>query len=910
MSGFPENIDGTDLMKLMIVDDHAGVRDLIRKLLATPGDCLLECATGDEAVARAQDFHPDWVTMDVRMPGRSGIETARAIRRVCPTAQVVMVTSYDQPFLRESAKEVGAAAYVLKDNLAELPTVMKHCSITAMPEAEAAGSERDGAPTSAQHLEHLRQLIESSQDILVEMTREGRILYISANVERVLGFAPEELVGTMVFDRIHPDDLPQVLAQMPLPEGWATCRFRLKDDSWRWLETSGRDFTLSDGTVHAALIVRDVTRNKQTETAFFENQRRHATLLSNLPGVVYRCRNDEDWTMEFISEGCFELTGYGVESFLKHHAVCFGELIVPVDREMVWNGVQAGLAQHRPFELTYRLRTIGGAEKWVWERGQGVYSHQGEVLAIEGFITDITAQRRTEQALRESEEKFSKAFRASPGAMSIADLETGDFLDVNDGFIRMFGHAREEIIGRSALRLGIWVNDEDRHRFLGKLFSHGSVRDLEFVGLAKDGNQLTCLVNAELVEVAGRKCVVSSMYDVTEQRESEKTRASLEAQLRQAQKLEAVGTLAGGIAHDFNNILAAVIAYTELACLDAEQPEAVRGHLAQVTQACARAKDLVRQILAFSRRQKQERRPIQPHLIVKEALRLLRSTVPASTHVSACVDVHTPAVLADPTQLHQIVMNLCTNAIHALRHRRGELGVALAGYRVDEALAQQTPGLRPGDYVRLTVSDTGVGMDAEVIKHIFEPFFTTKPPGEGTGLGLSVVHGIVKEHEGAITVRSLPGQGTTFHVFLPVCSIIDPPHQSDVRLPDPKVRARILFVDDEPGICSVARKIFERVGYQATTVTNPDEALAEFTAAPDAYDLVIADLAMPRMTGVEFARHVLRLRPQKPVLLLSGFCGEWTTEKVRELGIRDLIHKPMTMIEMTEAVARTLPAEK
>lgn len=382
-------------------------------------------------------------------------------------------------------------------------------------------------------------------------------------------------------------------------------------------------------------------------------------------------------------------------------------------------------------------------------------------------------------------------------------------------------------------------------------------------------------------------------------------RQKVEAQLLQAQKMEAVGQLAGGIAHDFNNILGAIIGNTEVARLTSQVSPAVADCLDSIMKASRRARDLVKQILAFSRRQEQQRLPMQLQTVVREALKLLRSTVPATIEFKPNL-LHTPAVLADASQIHQVVVNLCTNAVHALRDQPGVIKVELAELEADPDFAKTHADLRPGRYVRLTVADNGCGMDRSTLEHIFEPFFTTKAPGEGTGLGLSVVHGIVKSHEGGVTVYSEPGKGTTFNLYFPVFDA-EPADFSTEAEPVPRGGGQhILFVDDEEPLATLGKVLLERLGYRVTSLTSVKEALAVVRDQPQQFDLVVTDLTMPDMNGVELARQLLTAQPHLPIILTTGFGATLTPESAREMGFRELLFKPNTFRTLGGAVHRVL----
>jgi PAS domain S-box-containing protein len=389
-----------------------------------------------------------------------------------------------------------------------------------------------------------------------------------------------------------------------------------------------------------------------------------------------------------------------------------------------------------------------------------------------------------------------------------------------------------------------------------------------------------------------------SFRDITERRK-------LEAQFRQAQKMESIGMLAGGIAHDFNNILSAILGNLYLAKLEVADQPVVMEHLDNITQATKRATDLVNQILTFSRKNKQEREPVMLNHVVLEALKLLRASVPATIRIQTDL-TQTPTVLADATAIHQVIMNLGTNAWHAMRDKPGTLKVEMGVIEADVDFAGTHPGLHPGRYVRLAVSDSGHGMDAPTMERIFDPFFTTKAVGEGTGLGLAVVLGIMQSHDGVITVYSEPGVGTTFHLYFPVFEIEAPPPEVASN-PIPRGQGEhILFVDDEAALAEVGKKMLERLGYKVTTKINALEAIAAIRDQPDAFRLVVTDLTMPVMDGIKLGTQLLQLQPKLAVILSTGYSGVLTAESIQELGFRDLLVKPITARALGETVRRAL----
>ena len=414
----------------------------------------------------------------------------------------------------------------------------------------------------------------------------------------------------------------------------------------------------------------------------------------------------------------------------------------------------------------------------------------------------------------------------------------------------------------------------------------------------QQGNQFYHISNAAIIHSNGTISMLTVLKDTTELK-------NLETQLIQAQKMESIGTLAAGIAHDFNNILFAIIGYTEMALQNIPVDSKPGKNLNKTLQAGKRAKDLVKQILAFSRKSESKKKPVQVHLIVNEVLKFLRSSLPATIQIHQQIEIGNDTVWADSTQLHQILMNLCTNASHAMMEKGGILQVSLENVELDLDFTAQYSDIKPGSYLKLTVSDTGHGMPPEVLNRIFEPYFTTKKKGAGTGLGMAVVHGIVKSHSGIIKAESEPGKGSVFYIYLP---IIDNKEKSEEKSDKPLLTGNenILFVDDEDTLVDLGKQVLEKLGYKVVGMTSSLEALELFRRKPDQFDLVITDMTMPDMTGDRLAKELKKIRADIAIILCTGYSSGISENKAKAMGIGAFMMKPFTMRELSVIVRKVL----
>ncbi len=513
------------------------------------------------------------------------------------------------------------------------------------------------------------------------------------------------------------------------------------------------------------------------------------------------------------------------------------------------------------------------------------------------------AQR--EEELRESEERFRVLFEHAPDPFFFIKSD-GSLVKGNKAGQQFTGYSDGELVGKNIMEIGL-ISAEDLSRagsFLKQSQNGEPTGPSEIALYHKNGGAIYAEISTHQVNIKGEKFILGIARDITDRKKDEQARKKLEDQLQQAQKMEAIGTLAGGIAHDFNNILGAAMGYTELALNEVEDKSLPDQYLREVLHAGRRAKDLVKQILTFSRQTDQERTPVLVRLIVKEVVKLLRASLPST--IGLHQNIQSDAlVMGDPTQIHQVLMNLCTNAGYAMRDQGGRLTVNLEPVELDPEFTAGHPNLKSGPYLKLTVSDTGPGIAESELDRIFEPFFTTKEKGEGTGMGLAVVHGIVTSHGGDIFVRSEPGQGTTFTVLFPA---VERRIEPDTRLeiPPPSGTESILFVDDELALANAGKHMLESLGYDVITRTNSLEALELFEYQPDRFDLVITDMTMPGLTGDQLAQKLMEIRSDLPVILCTGFSARINEEKALALGIRAFVSKPVLKRQIAETIRMVL----
>lgn len=733
-------------------------------------------------------------------------------------------------------------------------------------------------------------ILQEMPALVALLTPSGTFETWSTWAQKTFGFDPEEAVGILRPDDLLEDrNLAEELRREAACSAYASteCWGRTRDGRRLWLRVTLVTIPVTGETLY---ILEDETAQREAEDRLQAQYAFLQTLLGTIPNPIYY--TDARGRPAGCNAAFLKFFGIqeavepgGALTHLEKAAVFLSWL--ERDRKLLESG-------HMHVEEQEILDREGRPRSVIFNRA--VFRlKDGTVGGVVGILTDITERRKAE----EQRILLATAVDQTADVVILTDRD-GRIEYVNPAFEKVSGYTREEALGRAPWDLpGLGMEEATRYEIRDAVLS-GRVWTGRVRTASRDGapTQLEGKVSA-IRDGRGRLTHYVAVYrDVTE-----KTR--LEDQLRQAQKMEAIGTLAGGIAHDFNNILLSINGYTELLLQRLPPDDPGRRYAERVLQGGQRAKDLVAQILTFSRQGDRHPKPLELSTIVKEAAKLLRASIPTTIDIRCTIRAERAVVLADPTQMHQVLMNLCTNSAHAMGSKPGLLEIVLDEVLVGGEGIPCPPGVSSGPYVRLQVRDTGCGIPESIRHKIFDPYFTTKKPGQGTGLGLAVVHGIVKDHGGFIQVESETGKGTAVRVFIPAVAepaTAEPPTSES---PLPRGTGRILLVDDEESVVTLGREMLQKVGYRVETDTDPRAALERIRSAPHAFDLVITDLTMPHMTGVDLAEEAARIRSDLPVVLCTGYHEASQTLKPNG-NIRAVLSKPFLTKDLAEAVAQAV----
>jgi PAS domain S-box-containing protein len=772
--------------------------------------------------------------------------------------------------------------------------------ITARRQAEAKLRQQTDAMEAA--IDGIALLNEKGEYIY--LNKAHAVIYGCDNTEELIGKSWKILYDSDALQRFEQEIMPEFSRK----GNWRGEAIGTKKNGTKFPQEISLTAMHNGGLI---CVVRDITASKEAEEKLLtyinglqEASSRYETLIaaSNTGAWEYNDNSGFLW----CSPEYFSMLGRDIFNFdfsgARNIEQAWIDLLHPEDRERASRKFTTYLRNPEGmYEQYFRMLHNDGRWIWIWSRGKALRSKEGNLTNITvGTHIDISERMFAEEAQKESEAKYRQLVENINQGVLVA--QDGMLKFVNPMCIKVMGYSEQDLTNRPFID---FVHPDDRDTILERHIKRMEGENVpswyEFRIVACDGSARWIEVDSVEIQWDGKLAALAFLSDIT-------GRKLLESQLLQAQKMEALGTLSGGIAHDFNNILGAMIGYTELAMMEHDEGRRQRD-LQQVLQACERATSLVSQILTFSRKSDVDKKPINIGYIVKEAVTLLRASIPTTIEIRQHVDPRDMVALANHTQIHQIIMNLCTNASHAMRKQRGILEIKLTRSEIAADSPLISLELTSGAYLKLEISDTGHGIDHANLNRIFDPFFTTKEVAEGTGLGLSVVYGIVKNHNGAITVDSVLGSGSTFTVYLPALQHQDAKEELVTEVIH-RGNESILFVDDEPMIAALGSEMLRKSGYNVTYSTDSAQALEIFTENPDAYDLVITDMTMPCMTGIDLAKDIWAIRPDAPVILCTGYSNMIDEEQAKKEGVRRFIMKPLRNRELTKAVRDVLDEHK
>jgi signal transduction histidine kinase/DNA-binding response OmpR family regulator len=840
---------------VLIVDDVPENLYLLRALLSGYGFAVDEASNGAEALARARRNPPQLIISDLLMPVMDGYALLRQWKtdaRLKTIPFVVYTATYTGPKDERLAVDLGADGFIIKPAdpasfMGQIEAVLARAS-----RGELSPTQRPAAGETGLLTKYSQTLIRKLEQKAAELEDANRAL--QGDVLRREHAEAEAKRFLADAQRAHDRLLSTLAVQRRVEQALTESEARLR---------------LALEAAHMGTFDWDMPLDRITCSYREEN-------LSGLPPSG--------------------LSG-------TYRGLC--QQIHPADLPGLEAELARCMAARMPVSREFRVLFPDDSEQWVSVRGEFEFDATGQAVRMRGVALVVTERNRAQEAMRQKTAQLETALNMAGMGVWVWDLRTDEASRL-EGCGPVTGLPACEF-PRTEQALLALVHPDDRALVAEKVACArtGVDYDAEFRIVLPTSEVRWAAVRGRCFRnAAGAPEVLTGLdQDITEQKR-------LEERLRHSQKMEAIGQLAGGIAHDFNNIIAAIGGNAELARLDLDPKHPALVSIHEILRAGQRAKDLIHRILAFGRPQAHKLRTIQLQPVLEEAERLLHATLPAGVEMVVRCAPNLPPVRADASQIHQIVLNLVTNAWHAMESKLGRIEVRLDACRVDSPLCQRHPELHPGTYLRMTFRDTGKGMDAATLEHIFEPFFTTKQLSQGAGLGLSVVHGIVRGHGGAIVAESEPGQGASFQIYLPAASELEVGTGSSIEsIPAGGICGHgehILYVDDEESLVYLAVRSLERGGYRVDGFTRVKEALLAFRAKPEDYDVVITDYNMPGMSGMELAEQLMIIRPDAPIALTSGYLRPAEMATARALGIREVIPKPYLIEELGPLVQRML----
>lgn len=749
--------------------------------------------------------------------------------------------------------------------------------------------------------EKYRLVVENAREGIL-ITQDAKLVFVNRPAQELTNYSGKEISSRSFIEFIHPVDRDLVLnnhfKRLRGEEVPDVYPFRVIDGTGqtRWIELKSKLITWKKKPAVLNFLT-DITERLASEEAK-KNLLERLDLATSAAKLGVWDRDLQSNQMVW-NDRMYELYGMNKENFTATHEAWLSCLhpddVVPREAD-----IQKALKGENDYNTGFRIIQPDGSLKYIRSYGKVTRDANGRPLHMIGINYDITEHKQAENKLRESEQRYRSLFTEISEGFALHEIICDDsgkpvdyrILDINPAFEKMTGLTAVDVIGKNISQV-LPRTEIYRIETYGKVALTGE--PVSFEGYLKELDR-----HYQIYAFCPQKGTFAVLFtDITE-------RKKMEARLIQAQKMEAIGTLAGGIAHDFNNILGAIIGYAGMAQEELPEGSSVGECIDEIFQASDRAKNLVAQILAFSRRDETARKPLMIVPVMKEIVKLLRAMLPSTIFIRQNIQVHDAFILADATQVHQVLLNLCTNAAHAMQEKGGTLTLGLKQVTVDEGHPLRFEHLSEGDYLELQVSDDGHGISEKIQNQIFDPFFTTKKTGEGTGMGLSVVHGIVQSYGGHIRLESQVGEGTTFFIYLPLLRGQGIQNVAGKVLSTAHGTERILIVDDQDFMVDMMSKSLSRVGYHVTAKNSSTEALQLFQSDPFAFDLVITDQTMPYLTGADMSKTMLQIRPGIPIILCTGYSATVSPEQAKAIGIQEYVMKPIIMKEFTRMIRKVL----
>jgi len=739
---------------------------------------------------------------------------------------------------------------------------------------------------------------------------KGRLLEVNDSYCRMSGYSEDDLLMMHISDLEDTENFQLVTQHIQKVISQGSDRFESKhhrkDGTVFDVEVSLQFLPEKDGQI--VCFLRDITERKLAEVALKNSERKWRNILINTPQIgIALNRNAE---IVFTNEYFMKLTGWEEQEMLGRD---WFDMFIPDNvREEVRGVFKTVMSRKDTHGLSSYANEIIAKDRTLrnvaWSNVLTKDS-QGEIVDVTCLGIDLTERRRAEEELKRSEETYRLLVENQTDLVVKVDLE-GRFLFVSPSYCRMFGKKEHELLGENFMPL---VHEEDKEptaKAMEALFSPPYTVYVEQRVMTKEGWRWLAWVDTAVLDKSGSvNEIIGVGRDLTDKKRAEEEQLMLETQLQQSQKMESIGTLAGGIAHEFNNMLAIIIGNNELIMEELPQGSLARESTEEIQIAGLRAKDVVKQLLTFSRQDDVVKKVMDFKFVVEKSMKLIRSSTATNIKIEQNLSADTYPVMGNDTQINQVLINLCNNAIDALPEKGGIITIELLNETIDMQQIQHQTKLPPGQYAKLMVRDNGIGMDTEILGRIFEPYYTTKVIGEGTGIGMAVVHGIVERHGGAIIVDSKSGRGTTFTIFFPAHKGLFEQEIEERDIP-PVGDEYILYVDDEPSIATLGKRLLESLGYTAESTTDPEKALDMVRSDPNKFDLLITDMAMPNMTGDQLVIETLKIRQDMPTIICTGYSAKVSEKEAADIGVCSYLMKPVKKSELAKMVRKVLDGAK